>query len=196
MPHVTEELWQEIHGEPWAQGTFLATQPYPVAEASALAEELEQQLAQAIALIRALRNLRAETEIKPGQVVPAWVQATAGDRPWLTACQSYIAHLAKLQPLEIVDTLPPDLGQVAATVSGTVQAVIPLSGLVDLAKLRLKLEKQQQKLAANIARLQAQLANEGYLSKAAPEAIAASRAELSEAETQMGILETRLRQWG
>ncbi len=196
MPHITEELWQEIHGEPWTQGTFLATQPYPVAEASAWAEELEQQLAQAIALIRALRNLRAETEIKPGQAVPAWVQATASDRPWLTACQSYIAHLAKLQSLTIVDTLPPDLGQAAATVSGTVQAVIPLSGLVDLGKLRLKLEKQQQKLAATIARLQAQLANEGYLSKAPPEAIAASRAELAEAEAQMGILETRLQQWG
>ncbi|MFQ3679018.1 MAG: valine--tRNA ligase [Pseudanabaenaceae cyanobacterium] len=196
MPHVTEELWQEIHGEPWQGGTFLATQPYPAAETQALSDELEQQFAQAIALIRAIRNLRAETEIKPGQTVAAWLQATADDRPWLTACQPYIAHLGKLQPLEIVETLPPDLGQVAVAVSGTVQAVIPLSGLVDLDKLRLKLEKQQQKLAANIARLQAQLTNAGYLAKAAPEAIAASRAELAEAEAQLSILETRLGQWG
>ena len=46
MPHLTEELWHSVTGEP--ENTFLALQPWPVVDEAALNDDLEASFAELI----------------------------------------------------------------------------------------------------------------------------------------------------
>jgi valyl-tRNA synthetase len=80
-----------------------------------------------------------------------------------------------------------------AGVVGTIQILIPLSGIVDIPALRGKLERKLDKLAKEIQSLDRRLDNPGFLTKAPPELIEKVKADLAEAEKQAEILRERLK---
>jgi valyl-tRNA synthetase len=73
-------------------------------------------------------------------------------------------------------------------------ARISLTGVVDLAQLKTKLERSLTKLEGAIASLQSRLNNQGYVKKAPPEVVATAQAKLAEALKQQEILRSRLEQ--
>jgi len=66
----------------------------------------------------------------------------------LTTGQSYIQDLAKVESLTITNSLDTEIEPAIAGVIGTVQVLIPLAGVVDVAALRAKLEKSLSKVEA------------------------------------------------
>jgi len=112
----------------------------------------------------------------------------------LLAGKDYIENLAKVENLIVTDRVPADIGETIAGVTGTVQVLVPLTGVVDLEQLKLKLERSLAKLEGSIASLQSRLGNEGYVKKAPPEVVSTARAELEEAQQQLIILRSRLEQ--
>jgi valyl-tRNA synthetase len=79
-----------------------------------------------------------------------------------------------------------------AGVVGTVQVLIPLTGLVDVDALKAKLEKDLSKIEGEIQSLSGRLSNPGFVQKAPADVVEGARAALSEAETQAEILRSRL----
>ena len=77
-------------------------------------------------------------------------------------------------------------------VVGTVQVMIPLDGVVDLVALQSKLEKNLSKTKSEIDALTRRLSNSGFVDKAKPEVVQATRSALEEAEKQAAILSERL----
>ena len=149
MPFITEEIWQ---GFTQAEGKqTLALQTYPEVVEDLIKPELEQDFELIFDTIRIIRNLRAEAGIKPGLKIAVILQ-TESDKviDILTSAETYIQDLAKVGELNLVKTLAEDPGQVIAGVSGTVQVLIPLSGVVDVALLRGKLEKNLAKVEGQI----------------------------------------------
>ena len=199
MPHVTEEIWQLLTygtSEPSSDRAVLAIQPYPEIDTTHINEELEEQFKLIIGTIRTIRNLRAEAEIKPSLKVKVILQSDSDrERTLLEAGQSYILDLARVEDLAILASVDESATEEAiAGVVGTVQAIVSLVGVVDIAQLVAKLERTLKKLEGAIASSQGRLNNEGYVKKAPPEVVATARAELEESLKQQEILKARLAQ--
>ncbi|MEM8639605.1 MAG: valine--tRNA ligase [Cyanobacteria bacterium P01_G01_bin.54] len=156
---------------------------------------LEAEFNLLIGATRTIRNLRAEAEIKPSAKVPIFLQSeNPEERRILTAGQAYIQDLAKGESIAISAQLPSDMGRSFAGVVGTVQVLIPLQGLVDVAALREKLSQKLAKVEKEITNLTGRLQNESFVSKAPETVVTGARAALAEAQTQAEILRDRLTQ--
>ena len=79
-----------------------------------------------------------------------------------------------------------------AGVVGTIQVLIPLTGVVDVDALKAKLEKDLGKIEGEIKSLSGRLSNPGFVNKAPTDVVQGARDALAEAETQAKILKSRL----
>ena len=70
--------------------------------------------------------------------------------------------------------------------------MLPLAGMVDLAAERERLSKDLATAQAERDRAQAQLSNEGFISRAPEKVIEVQRQRLASAEEQIGLIERRL----
>ncbi len=191
MPHITEEIWQTLTQK---SDQVLALQTYPIANSDLINQDLEQSFDLLFGTIRTLRNLRAEAEIKPGVQIPVILQSESQkERQILENCQTYIQDLVKVEQLIITPSLGEETGQVIAGVVGTIQCLIPLTGIVDINNLRGKLEKTLSKVEAEIQSLKNRLNNPNFVNKAKEEVVQGAREALVEAEKQAEILRERLK---
>jgi valyl-tRNA synthetase len=83
-----------------------------------------------------------------------------------------------------------------AGVSGELQVLLPIEGLVDLEALRARLDKDIAKAEKEIAGLTGRLANPNFAGKAPPEVVAECKANLAEAEAQAALARKRLADLG
>jgi valyl-tRNA synthetase len=191
MPHITEEIWHIFRQK---TGQVLALQAYPEVKQAMIDSDLEQSFSLLFSTIRTIRNLRTEAEIKPGVKTGVILQSeNSQEREILTATELYIQDLGKVAQLTITPQLSEDNRQVIAGVVGTVQILIPLTGIVDLEGLRAKLQKKLTKLAGEIKSLVGRLNNPGFVNKAPEDVIQTARDALTEAEKQAEILRERLK---
>lgn len=191
MPHITEEIWHTLTQS--GDELSLALQSYPEADTKLIDLDLEQQFELLIGTIRTIRNLRAEADIKPGVKVTVILQNEQPSvREILTTGQSYIQDLAKVESLTITNSLDTEIEPAIAGVIGTVQVLIPLAGVVDVAALRAKLEKSLSKVEAEAKSLSGRLGNSNFVDKAPPEVVEGARDTLEEAKLQAEILRERL----
>ncbi|MDZ8259841.1 valine--tRNA ligase [Nostoc sp. ChiQUE01b] len=79
-----------------------------------------------------------------------------------------------------------------AGVIGTIQVLIPLSGVVDIEAVRAKLEKSLSKAEAEIQSLSTRLNNPSFVDKARADVVQGARDALAEAQKQAEILRDRL----
>jgi valyl-tRNA synthetase len=198
MPHLSEELWHGLGGEP--AETFLALQRWPQVDEASLDDELESAFAELIEAIRVVRNLRAVAGLKPSQSAPVrFVSGRAELRALLQAATADITALTRAERVEVLDP-----AQAAATpaakalagVSGELQVLLPIEGLVDLEALRARLDKDIVKADKEIKGLAGRLANPNFAGKAPPEVVAECRANLAEAEAQAQLARQRLADLG
>ncbi|MEO1672759.1 MAG: valine--tRNA ligase, partial [Cyanobacteria bacterium J06631_2] len=191
MPHITEEIWQTLTQVDGKQ--TLAVQSYPEVAADLINPDLETSFNLLFNTIGTIRNLRAESVIKPGEKIKVILQ-TESDRESdiLKSTESYIQDIAKVGELIITSTLDQDPGQVIAGVTGTVQVLIPLTGLVDVAALEAKLQRKLDKIEKDIKSLTGRLNNPGFVNKAPAEVIQGANNDLAEAKKQAEILRERL----
>ena len=198
MPHLSEELWHGLTAEP--EETFLALQPWPALDAAALDDNLEASFAELIQAIRVVRNLRAVAGLKPSQRVPVrFVSGRAELAAVLTAATADITALTCAERVEVLDPAAAAANpatKALAGVSGELQVVLPIEGLVDLDALRARLEKDIAKAEKEIKGLAGRLANPNFADKAPPEVVAECKANLAEAEAQADLARKRLADLG
>ncbi|MCS5706613.1 valine--tRNA ligase [Synechococcus sp. FGCU-3] len=198
MPHLSEELWHGLTGEP--EGTFLALQPWPVVDVAALDDDLESSFAELIEAIRVVRNLRAVAGLKPSQAVP--VRFVSGREDLAGVLRLATPDIAALTRAASVEVLDPATAAAApatkalAGVSGELQVLLPIDGLVDLDALRARLEKDIAKADKEIKGLAGRLANPNFADKAPPEVVAECKANLADAEAQAALARQRLADLG
>ena len=194
MPHLSEELWHGLSGAP--AGTFLALQRWPEVDRAALDDELEAAFAQLIEAIRVVRNLRAVAGLKPAQPAPVrFVSGRADLAALLTAASADITALTRAERVEVLDPAAAEAEpatRALAGVSGELQVLLPIEGLVDLEALRGRLAKDIAKADKEIKGLAGRLANPNFADKAPPEVVAECRANLAEAEAQAELARKRL----
>ncbi|MEH2134718.1 MAG: valine--tRNA ligase [Nostoc sp.] len=80
-----------------------------------------------------------------------------------------------------------------AGVIGTIQVLIPLSGVVDIEAVRAKLEKSLSKAEAEVESLSTRLNNPSFVDRARADVVQGAREALAEAQKQTEILRDRLK---
>ena len=189
MPHLSEELWHALTGAD--DGTYLALQSWPELDEAALDEALERSFSELFEAIRVVRNLRAVAGLKPSQAAPVRFITTRSDlAESLTRASVDIAALTRAESVEVLADAP--AGRALAGVSGELQVLLPIDGLVDLDALKGRLSKDLAKAEKEIAGLQKRLENPNFADKAPAAVVAECRANLAEAETQAELARQRL----
>lgn len=196
MPFISEDIWQTLPHE----GESIMVAPWPEADPSWISPEATETMETVIEIVRAVRNFRSEMNIplakKLRLVVKAKDEATLST---LEASLKYIKSLARLGELEFgIDVQAPPSS--AIMIVKGMEAFIPLEGLVDFDKEKVRIERELERLEQEISRITKKLANEDHLQKAPEDVVArekASRKELLEAQLRLQqnlrIIETQLK---
>ncbi len=188
MPFVTEALWQHLRqavlasplaelAADWPEALIIAPWPEPrEKETWEAAKVADFALLQEV--VRAIRNLRAEKNIKPGQRLPAILVSEKADL--LRAQSAMLARLAGLDAsaLRVEAALAEKPAGHIALVAGPVTIYLPLSGLVDVAEERARLEKNLAEAESHIQRLEKLLAGP-FAQKAPPPVVQRERDKLA-----------------
>ncbi|GCE64873.1 valine--tRNA ligase [cyanobiont of Ornithocercus magnificus] len=195
MPHLTEELWHSITAEP--ESTFLALQSWPAVAEGSLDDALEKSFCELIEAIRVVRNLRAIAGLKTSQSAPVRFVTSRDDLA--VVLEQAIPDIAALTQSDAVEVLTPMAAEavptpkVLAGVSGELQVLLPIEGLVDIGALRDRLEKDIARAEKEIGSLTRQLANPNFATRAPLEVVTNCHSSLAEAKTQAELAKRRLR---
>jgi valyl-tRNA synthetase len=163
-PFITEELWQKVSLVAGTrkddEDTSVSIQPYPVANDDLIDEASAQEFASLKARIEAVRALRSQMQLSPGERVPLLAQ---GPRDSLSMQAPYLAFLARLASVDVVDDLPQDSGAPVQVVGDT---RLMLKVEIDVQAEMARLDKEIARLKAEIAKAQGKLSNESFVQKA------------------------------
>ena len=194
MPHVSEELWHRLSG---ADGdTFLALQRWPQLDPAHLNDHLEQQFGAVIDAVRVVRSLRAVAGLKASQSADVlFVSDNKGLCQLLQEAGEDIASLTRAGTVDI-STTAVDLPRCLSAVSGELQILLPVGGLVDMDALRDRLRKDLGKAEKEITVLAERLSNPGFLDQAPQDVVSRMRSNLSEARQQQRLAQSRLASLG
>jgi len=210
-PYITEELWGHLkaavkqrfgpensHFTPeggWPEALIIAPWPEP-RPAEGWEEAKVKAFRRFQEAVRAIRNLRAEHKVKPGQRLGAVVVA-GEDAALFQEMLTPLAALAWLdsERVTITEALaqPPE-GHVTA-VAGTVLIHLPMADLADPEEERRRLEKELGEVESQIARLENLLAGP-FAKKAPPHVVAKEREKLETYRAQAEKLRARLAELG
>ena len=219
-PFITEALWEEIgqriprHYEviagddalPWlATGQALPTPllietPWPCPHAPFRDDRCERHIGDVLQpIILALRQARTDVNVvrtRSGQpAIRALPQA--GLRADEAVCAIVAENAALIGRLGSVERL--EFGPATARpprarshVHERFQMYVPLEGLVDLAVETQRLTAELEEKRAALQRARAQLANEGFVQRAAPQMVQQTRDRAAELERQCALLQQHL----
>jgi valyl-tRNA synthetase len=192
MPHLTEELWHALSTAEASQ--FLALQRWPEPAETWLDGHHESAFQFGIEAVRAIRNLRALSGVKPGEKLPVHVYtANAERRVFLAANQEKIRRLVGASEFDW--EAEPLAGQLLGIVDSEAQVGITVPQQ-SLDALRSRLEKDLARAEKEIKGLAARLANPNFAGKAPVEVVAECRSNLAEAEAQAALARGRLEDLG
>ena len=186
MPFVTEEVWGNLvsrlpRGNELPDSIMIAA--YPEGDLSLLDDDAETDFSLAMDVVRMVRNARAEFRIAPNQRVD--VLASPGRRRAVLEGETPVVQaLARVAAVRLLaeDEPLPTRGAVTAVV-GSVPVAIPMEGLVDLQAERQRIAGELDESETNLARLDARLNDEQFLSKA-PEDVVERERERQRALTE------------
>ena len=174
MPFITEELWQTVAPMAKRKDTeSLMLARYPQADLGRIDDAAEAKVAELKGMIYACRNLRGEMNISPAQRLPL---IAAGNTDTLTAYAPYLAGLAKLSEVSVVEDIGADeLAPVA--VAGDFKLMLKVE--IDIAAERERLTKEITRLEGEIAKAEGKLANESFVARAPAAVVDQERARLA-----------------
>ncbi len=192
MPHLTEELWHALSGAP--ADSFLALQPWPRPAAAWRDSAHEQAFQFGIEAVRAIRNLRALSGVKPSEKLAVGIHSASAERQaFVAANQEKISRLVGASSLRWEPQ--PSGGQLLGIVDSDAQVGLAVPQQ-SLEALRARLEKDLARAVKEAAGLSGRLANPSFAGKAPPEVVAECRANLAEAEAQAALARQRLADLG
>ena len=188
VPFVTEALWQRLPGH--VEGTFLTTASWPEARAHAPAGEQVAQFELLRSVVAALRGVRSEYAVTPGKMINAFVVTTPERRATLDEESGLLGRLARTS-LSCVDRAP-DGAAANVILDGGTELIVPLEGMIDVAKECARLASELAALEKQLTALEGRLSNKGFTDRAPANVVESERAKAAEWTTRRDQLRTRI----
>ncbi|MCB1380583.1 MAG: class I tRNA ligase family protein, partial [Alphaproteobacteria bacterium] len=189
MPFVTEELWQQTA----AREQWLIEAAWPdykgLGDAAADAE-----IEWVIRLISEIRSVRAEMNVPAGaKIACVLVGAGSDTRMRAATWEAEIMRLARLSSMGFEDQVPKASAQI---VLGEATVALPLEGVIDFAAERARLGKELEKIAKDMAGIDARLNNPSFVAKAPPEVLEESRERKTDLDARKAKVDEALGRLG
>jgi valyl-tRNA synthetase len=186
MPFITEELWGRSAKQIQPRETMLIEAQWPNPDEWFGSDEIDRERSAArdemdwvIKIVSGVRSIRAEMNVPPSAKIALVLKdASAVTRARLDRHHGVILTLARLSSAHVADAIPQGSAQF---VVGEAVVALPLGDVIDFAKERARLEKELKKAHDEIARFDAKLANEQFVSRAPEEVLAEQREKRAEA---------------
>ena len=190
MPFITEEIWHALPGERPAgylmQVDYVATEDVPSDEQGAA------QMDMIMDVIRCVRNIRGEMDVAPSKLIKAVIDCKSdASQAVIKSGEGYLATMARIDDLQIgVGIEHPE--QAATQVTGDVEILLPLAGLVNVEEEVKRLEKEVAKVQKDVDFFVKKLSNEKFTANAPPQVLEKDRNKLVDSEEKLVILKQSL----
>lgn len=183
MPFITEELWEQFGDE-----RLLIDHDWPAFDATLIDEAAAHEMDWVVRLITEVRTVRSEMNVPPSAKIPALLRGASYETKSRLATHAEQIHwLARLAEIDVDGDGEIPHGSVQTVIDEATLA-LPLADIIDLDAERARLSKEIAKLAGEIDRFDAKLANENFVSRA-PEAVVEEqrerRAEAADAKAKL-----------
>ncbi|MCY4549325.1 MAG: valine--tRNA ligase [Defluviicoccus sp.] len=176
MPFVTEELWAALAPGDAPRGGLLIDGRWPELPASLVRADAKAEMDWVVRAVSTVRGVRAEINVPPGARLGLVVRGAGADtKARIERHDGLLRRLARLDNIVLGDDAPLPEGAVQAVVDEAVFA-LPVGAVIDIAAEKSRLEKELGKLAGEIGKIDAKLANEKFVSRA-PEAVVEEQRE-------------------
>jgi len=192
MPHITEEIWQQLPHE----GESIMVARWPEAAAERDDAAARSQMETLIALITKVRNIRSEMNVPMQSRLKLLIGTTDGQTRNLVLDNSdQIKRLARAEEITIYDTLP-NLESAARDIVAGIEIAVPLGGLIDLDKERDRMVKEITKKEAEARGLAGRLDNVSFMERAPREVVQETRGRHEELVAEIEKMRTTLNSLG
>ena len=194
VPFITEEIWAAMDG-PHAEEPLLASAAWPLSSALPRDDNARRVIDRLIGVTTAIRRIRGETKLPPGQKLPEVVLRTSDPRaesdlaPWL-------GQVGRLTKAEGFRWEAPDAevsGQRATSLTDDgIEVCIPLAGLIDIEAERSRVQKELARAEEDVLFLQRKLNNPSFVANAPAAVVDKDREKLRAAEEAVAALQASL----
>ncbi|MDE2182103.1 MAG: valine--tRNA ligase [Alphaproteobacteria bacterium] len=186
MPYITEELWARTVEQLAPRQTLLIEAPWPDLSSLPRDDSAAAEMRWVIDLVSGVRSVRSEMNVPPSAKITLVLKgASAETKNRLDRHLGVISTLARLFSATTGDVIPPGSAQF---VIGEAMVALPLGDVIDFVKERARLEKELKKAQDEIARFDAKLSNEQFVSRAPEDVLAEQREKRAEAAAQAARL--------
>src|SRR5436309_639527 len=176
MPFITEEIWQRLPHK----GESIMLAPYPRPSKKDRKPDAELQMSAVMDLVTAVRNIRGEMRIAPAASLAATLRPGPDAGELFTANGALIDALGRVR-LTIDPAATRPRSSAMAVIGGS-ELYVDLTGVVDLAAERQRIQKEIAKAAERVEFLRGKLSKPDFAERAPAEIVAKERERLVEQE--------------
>lgn len=182
IPFITEKIYQEL---PMHDESIVISQwPKPVKSF----ENEKENMQEIIAVIKAIRNARAEKSLPDNKKIGANIFCFNKKELFLS-CQEQIKKLSILNSLEFANKEEMLPQNAVVLTFNNCKIALPLDSLVDSKEEKQRLSKEIEKVKFEITRSEKMLSNEGFVAKAPQALIDGEKAKLEKNRALLEKLE-------
>ena len=193
MPHITEEIWQDIKAisgfgadEDVPSALIIANFPKYDKEWAFPKEAEEMNLV--FETIKSLRNVRQSFNIPTSATVDVEIRAEGKEKEIFGEIEAYIHRLAKVNNITYAAIDAPVPPKSATAVVSTSKLIVPLADLIDLEAEVKRQEKKLEKLTNEKNSLMGRMKNEKFVANAPKELVEQTNARIEEITAQEGVI--------
>ena len=168
MPFITEEIWDAIKTNSNSL-LIVSDWPKPNEKFNFSVEAGETEILKE--LVYKIRNIRGEMNVAPDKKISVIFKTSSAKLVDLINRESvHIKALSRTENISVDANYLPNKTD-ASAVMNDVEVFVPLEGLIDFEKERIRLEKELAKVKAEYDKTNSKLSNEGFTAKAPTEII-------------------------
>ena len=131
---------------------------------------------------------KRQMDIAPGKPLPVLLQqSSANDRSRADNYANLLERVGRVESVTVLNDAA-EAPAAATALLGDLRLLVPMKGIIDVDAERARLDRQKQKVAADLARTKAKLGNENFLNNAPPSVVTQER----EREAEFGKVLTQL----
>ena len=192
MPFITEEIWQQVAPRAGNAGDSIMLQPFPEVDESLDVADAAADIDWVRNFILGIRQIRGEMDISPGKALPVLMQGSTDlDRERSTRYANLLERVGRVESVTVLadEEEPP---AAATALLGDMRLLVPMKGIIDIDAERARLEKQKDKVTADLQKAQGKLGNKNFVNNAPAEVVTKERARAAEFEKTIAQLDEQL----
>ena len=201
MPHITEEIWQDIKaisgfGADEDAPSALIIANFPVYDEKWAFTKEAEEMNLVFETIKSLRNVRQSFNIPTSATVDVEIRANDKEKAIFDEIEAYVHRLAKVNNITYAGVNEPIPPKSATAVVSTSKLVIPLADLIDLDAEIKRQEKKLEKLTNEKNSLMGRMKNEKFVANAPKELVEQTNARIEEITAQESVIKDLIESLG